>query len=270
MPRGEIMTFERDIATYIRKQTPDDPMEGLINGHFDENHAALYFVDILHGLVYLHQHHICHRDLKPENILLSNDGVAKMSDFNISLLFEKEKCSSTMDKKRQDTALSMKSMFNKGLLTKTEGTWCFWSPEMCSNDAPFSGYTSDIWAAGICLFILVTGKLPFYSTIPNDLFDMISNSNINYDNYNMSKKLVSCLKFVLEKDPRNRAGFSDLLTHPFLKRVSKERSRMLSDELRTSQRILAVANEKDDEKLFSINNLVENAQESMRSLNYSP
>ena len=73
-------------------------------GHFDERHAALYFVDILHGLAYLHRYvtlecgyyvvlqlhrlftlyrnildeciamsihrnRICHRDLKPENIL---------------------------------------------------------------------------------------------------------------------------------------------------------------------------------------------------------
>jgi len=35
-------------------------------GYFDEKHAALYFVDILHGLAYLHRNGIVHRDLKPE------------------------------------------------------------------------------------------------------------------------------------------------------------------------------------------------------------
>lgn len=36
------------------------------DGHFDEEHCALYFVDLLHGLAHLHRHHIVHRDLKPE------------------------------------------------------------------------------------------------------------------------------------------------------------------------------------------------------------
>ena len=29
------------------------------NGHFDEKHAALYFVDVLHGLAYLHRYVLC-------------------------------------------------------------------------------------------------------------------------------------------------------------------------------------------------------------------
>jgi len=70
MPLGEILSYQDD-GTFSRK--PPRPgqkqMEGVINGHFDEAHAALFFVDILHALGYLHQHHICHRDLKPENIL---------------------------------------------------------------------------------------------------------------------------------------------------------------------------------------------------------
>ena len=35
-------------------------------GYFDEVHAALYFVDVMHGLAHLHRHCIVHRDLKPE------------------------------------------------------------------------------------------------------------------------------------------------------------------------------------------------------------
>ena len=79
---------------------------------------------------------------------------------------------------------------------------------MCSENAgPFSGYAADLWAAGICLFIFTTGYLPFYSTIPTQLFDQIAHSNINYEKYpDMSPNLVSILKSVLEKDPQKRAG----------------------------------------------------------------
>jgi serine/threonine protein kinase len=73
MPGGEILTYQND-GTFRRKNprpaASDDrykPMEGIVDGHFDEDHAALYFVDILHGLGYLHLHHVCHRDLKPES-----------------------------------------------------------------------------------------------------------------------------------------------------------------------------------------------------------
>jgi len=70
MPRGEIMTYCEENGTFRRIDKPGaQPLEGVIDGHFDEPHAALYFVDILHGLAYLHQNGICHRDLKPENIL---------------------------------------------------------------------------------------------------------------------------------------------------------------------------------------------------------
>lgn len=67
MPLGEILTYQNN-GTFRRKEPKrGEPMiEGLIDGHFDEDNAALYFVDILHGLAYLHEKHIVHRDLKPE------------------------------------------------------------------------------------------------------------------------------------------------------------------------------------------------------------
>ena len=70
MPLGEIMTYQDD-GTFRRNppKAGQRQIEGVVNGHFTESSAALFFVDILHALGYLHQHHICHRDLKPENIL---------------------------------------------------------------------------------------------------------------------------------------------------------------------------------------------------------
>ncbi len=71
MPLGEILTYQHD-GTFRRKEPKQGQpqiLNGLVNGHFNEEQSALYFVDILHGLAYLHLHHICHRDIKPENIL---------------------------------------------------------------------------------------------------------------------------------------------------------------------------------------------------------
>ena len=56
MPLGEILTYQND-GTFRRKDpvNSEDHLDGVVHGHFDEFHAALYFVDILHGLAYLHQ-----------------------------------------------------------------------------------------------------------------------------------------------------------------------------------------------------------------------
>lgn len=37
----------------------------------------------------------------------------------------------------------------------------------------FSGYSCDIWAAGICLWVFIYGSLPFNEESPDDLFDAI-------------------------------------------------------------------------------------------------
>lgn len=280
MPMGQIMTWFTEEKRYKRKrmqQVDNKNKKGggggggviLPYGYFDEMHCALYFVDILHGLAYLHQHNICHRDLKPENILLDTHGYVKISDFGVSHYFKKEEVdqaqgeqiidkddtnkedddekerSRTMmmnsslrrlstdtstqsesknnrrknSKKKRDNhnnnhhhhhhnthqqtqrltrqmtneALNMTKMNSMGILTKTEGTKAFWSPEMCkssssftnnnnnnnsdsnnNNVGGFSGYAADLWAAGICLFAFSTGQLPFYSEDQMELFEMIS------------------------------------------------------------------------------------------------
>lgn len=49
-----------------------------------EEDARFYFIEILYGLMYLHQNKIIYRDLKPENLLISHDGHIKIADFGLS------------------------------------------------------------------------------------------------------------------------------------------------------------------------------------------
>jgi serine/threonine protein kinase len=241
LPLGEIMTYQND-GTFRRKDPPcgGEPVKGVVKGHFDEAHAALFFVDILHGLAYLHRHHIIHRDLKPENILLTSKGVAKLADFGVSHMFD-----DTLDKSlrrhhsgltREDTdsALQLTSMAQEGLMTKTEGTFAFWSPEMCDGGRAFSGYAADIWAAGVCLYIFVTGRLPFYDEDPALLFELIK-GEVPYRTEKLSTKLVDLLHCTLNKDPEKRAGVGQCLSHPFLATARAQRIKLLRDELEKSK-----------------------------------
>eukprot|EP00531_Pseudo-nitzschia_arenysensis_P014922 CAMPEP_0116118300 /NCGR_PEP_ID=MMETSP0329-20121206/2029_1 /TAXON_ID=697910 /ORGANISM="Pseudo-nitzschia arenysensis, Strain B593" /LENGTH=642 /DNA_ID=CAMNT_0003611915 /DNA_START=13 /DNA_END=1941 /DNA_ORIENTATION=- len=287
MPLGEILTFREQDGTFKRSESlRHKQVEGLVDaGHFDEEHAALYMVDILHGLAYLHQHHICHRDLKPENILLSDNGIAKVGDFGVSHIFEEEKTESSSSKllasidedrshrrfssqeeettakgsgenndhpvlTRHDSesAYDLERMAGTGILTKTEGTWCFWSPEMCSggDSNGFSGYAADMWAAGVCLYIFVTGKLPFYNTVPLDLFEMIETCDVQYEGLGLSEPLIDLLQSCLEKDPNKRAGVGDCLHHPFLQAAREQRIRQLGPEFEISERTSGAIITEDD------------------------
>eukprot|EP00980_Cylindrotheca_fusiformis_P000611 scaffold154_cov129-Cylindrotheca_fusiformis.AAC.28 len=287
MPLGEILTYQND-GTFRRKEPKAGctkvQVQGIVNGHFDEEHAALYFVDILHGLAYLHQHHICHRDLKPENILLDSRGIAKLGDFGVSHIFEQE--SDFMAHRRRDVittdsnnesseefpndkkpeqhprhkltrmdtdaALTMSGLSNFGMLTKTEGTWCFWSPEMCQGSQMFSGYAADMWAAGVCMYIFVTGRLPFYSEVPTDLFQAIIRGEIDYGNPKLSSPLVDLLQRCLERNSEKRAGVGDCLKHPFLQRARDRRIRKFSAEFEMSRQRKIVLNEEDIRMAFRV------------------
>merc|ERR1712176_1516186 len=87
IPLGQVMTYDSTIGRYL----PNSKFTSSSNKMcFDEETTALFFVDVLHGLAYLHVNHICHRDIKPENILLDERGLVKISDFGVSHYFDDE------------------------------------------------------------------------------------------------------------------------------------------------------------------------------------
>lgn len=93
---------------------------------------------ILSAVQLAHSKGIIHRDLKPQNILMTKDGQAKIADFGIAV------------------ALSDKSVTQTNSLL---GSVHYISPEQARGSLPTP--QSDIYALGIILFELLTGKVPF-------------------------------------------------------------------------------------------------------------
>jgi serine/threonine protein kinase len=106
--------------------------------------------EILNGLAYLHEQGIIHRDLKPGNILFKKDRmgnkVVKISDFGIS-----------RDVLEDNT--------NRPSATAGVGTIDYMAPEqLLKKTYGLNGEISnrtDLWALGIMLYRMLTGKMPF-------------------------------------------------------------------------------------------------------------
>jgi serine/threonine protein kinase len=94
----------------------------------------------MQAIDYLHERGIAHRDLKPENILLTRSCVPKIGDFGLV--------------KHTKKGLNMEKFKTKC------GTLGFMAPEMLSR-ASYDGQSTDIFALGVILFIMITGRPPF-------------------------------------------------------------------------------------------------------------
>lgn len=105
--------------------------------------ALRIFMQITQAVAYAHSQGVIHCDLKPGNVLLTQDGQPVLADFGISKIMHGERLTATND---------------------VFGTPHYMSPEQSFGreiDAQ-----SDVYALGVMLYELTTGKLPFNGNTP--------------------------------------------------------------------------------------------------------
>lgn len=113
--------------------------DGLLSWKWSVNIA----IQIASALEMAHKNHIVHRDIKPHNIMITEDGVAKVTDFGIA------------------KAVSNSTITAFGT---TLGSVHYFSPEHARG-----GYTdakSDLYSLGVVMYEMVTGKVPFDADTP--------------------------------------------------------------------------------------------------------
>jgi serine/threonine protein kinase/Tol biopolymer transport system component len=152
---------------------------------------------IAEALEYAHDHGVIHRDLKPSNIKVSTNGSVKVLDFGLAKALQDEPI--TADP-RDSPTLSLAATMPGVIL----GTAAYMSPEQAKGKPV--DRRADIWAFGVVLFEMLTGK-QLYSgdTVAETLASIIKEDPpLEVLPTKTPPMIRTLLRRCLEKDPRQR------------------------------------------------------------------
>jgi len=146
--------------------------------------AAMIAVEVCRALAHAHSLGVLHRDVKPENIMVRDDGVLKLMDFGIAQIVDSQRMTVT------------------GQLL---GSPAYMSPEHVEG-RPLD-FRTDVFSAGILLYQLSTGELPFKGRNPHEILKRIAECrylDARVVNPLVSDRLNRIITHALARDPDDR------------------------------------------------------------------
>eukprot|EP00299_Pterocystis_sp_00344_P006500 c1836_g1_i1.p2 GENE.c1836_g1_i1~~c1836_g1_i1.p2 ORF type:complete len:177 (-),score=56.05 c1836_g1_i1:189-719(-) len=129
--------------------------------------------------------------------MVAMDGTLKISDFGVA---------ATMDHFRNEVCAS------------SPGTYAFIPPELVVPEPSCAVLDLDVWAAGVTLYVLVTGVLPFNGESAMELFQNIQKAELRFPDFVTDEDLISLLRKMLDPVASNRLSIEEILEHKWLHR----------------------------------------------------
>ena len=126
-------------------------------GPFTSAHALEIMRSVLAGLAAAHDAGFVHRDIKPENVLITDTGLIKVTDFGLARVIDD---------------IPVSDSTGAFLL----GTMAYLSPEQVQQKTV--DQRSDVYSAGILLFEMLTGNVPYQGQSPLDVAYMHVNNDV--------------------------------------------------------------------------------------------
>jgi serine/threonine-protein kinase len=142
------LTMEYVDGSNLRRRLHDD-------GPFTVGESLSIIDDVLDALAAAHRKNLVHRDIKPENVLLATDGRVKVADFGLA------------------RAVTEVTSTTTGTIL---GTVAYLGPELISTGA--CDTRTDVYAVGIMLYEMLTGRQPFVGSTPIQVAFLHVNNDI--------------------------------------------------------------------------------------------
>ena len=155
--------------------------------------ALNYAKQIADALEAAHEKNIIHRDLKPANIMITPEGVVKVLDFGLASVLSR-------DREGADPVNSPTLTISPTRAGMILGTAAYMSPEQARGKAVDK--RADIWAFGVVLFELLTGKPLFAGETVSDTLAHVLTKEPDWEQ--VPVKVRRLLETCLQKDPRQR------------------------------------------------------------------
>jgi len=209
-------------------------------GHFSEHDAAVLTRDLISGLHALHERDILHLDIKPENLLFESDredARIKITDFGLSKLYKFNSAATDerdREPSRDELAAKLKAFAESGVLQrdKLRGTVGYMSPELIL--AGSCSKATDVWAAGVVLYILLCGRPPFQSKSNREILERSARGQYQMEGEeweNISDDAKDLVRKMLIVDPKDRISTADILSHPWLKSLDDPTASMANSAM---------------------------------------
>eukprot|EP01004_Peranema_trichophorum_P002178 NODE_130_length_3512_cov_70.157569_g111_i0.p1 GENE.NODE_130_length_3512_cov_70.157569_g111_i0~~NODE_130_length_3512_cov_70.157569_g111_i0.p1 ORF type:complete len:1098 (-),score=183.09 NODE_130_length_3512_cov_70.157569_g111_i0:116-3409(-) len=198
-------------------------------GPLTDDVAALYAMQMVEGLAYLHENLVVHRDIKGSNVLVALDGTAKLADFGSAKLLG-EFC---------EMSASLK------------GTPFWMAPEVVSRQG--YGWQADIWSLGCTVIEMITAQHPFQYTklgwLP--LCTILGDESEPIPFPSCSPLVLNFLRRCLARDTTKRPTAEMLKSDMFLKGVAPGEMSLIPEALQIYEDWMVFLQTQDPEGIIS-------------------